>query len=344
MTHLHFGKIFIEETMNRCEAIAARTDSQCRRTSRNKFCAVHSQGMFPIEFEEPQHQRNLSSNTRVCAIGAGIGGLHMAAQIQKGWDCNITILEQSNRFGGKLESLPGMFGSVHELGACWLSSSYRHVRELISEYEVQTAERKAGPTGSRDVLVDAETHKTVDLQDYIYEQVEHLELPEFLLPFIPNKLGAIPVFSASKRYISLHRKLFGKMSPNYTMLPEPKTQEQLDLLKMPFADFRKQHGLEALLPFCAFAQTAQGYGFLDSVSAFYGLIWINPEMLQGYLDFKLGKGPAVPSLLTSGYESIPKVSELFLDARCAQCERVAGNCCQASIQNQDKVPSHQDCA
>lgn len=40
------------------------------------------------------------------------------------------------------------------------------------------------------------------------------------------------------------------------------------------------------------------------MSAFYALYWLDPRLVQGYIDAKLHLGPAVPTLLTKGYENI----------------------------------------
>jgi protoporphyrinogen oxidase len=54
----------------------------------------------------------------------------MAAELSKRGITNVKVLEKSNRTCGKIES-PKYNGAVHELGACWLSSSYKWVRALF---------------------------------------------------------------------------------------------------------------------------------------------------------------------------------------------------------------------
>jgi len=51
------------------------------------------------------------------------------------------------------------------------------------------------------------------------------------------------------------------------------------------------------------AQTAQGYGFIDSIPAFYGLWWLDSELIRGYERMGLG-GPKIPTILTGGFSSL----------------------------------------
>ena len=61
--------------------------------------------------------------------------------------------------------------------------------------------------------------------------------------------------------------LFGDYK--YSVLPEPKN---LDEISMTFMEFLKEHELEALIPTMVYSHTVQGYGILDEIPAFYGLM------------------------------------------------------------------------
>ena len=43
----------------------------------------------------------------------------------------------------------------------------------------------------------------------------------------------------------------------------------------------------ALSAFLSFAHAAQGYGYISSIPAFYGLWWVSPELLNGYIQMSM---------------------------------------------------------
>ena len=47
-------------------------------------------------------------------------------------------------------------------------------------------------------------------------------------------------------------------------------------MNMTFSQFLEANDLSALAPFFSFAHTAQGYGYVESIPAFYGLLWLSP--------------------------------------------------------------------
>lgn len=86
--------------------------------------------------------------------------------------------------------------------------------------------------------------------------------------------------TAVNSYNKLHREIFGDME--FTM-PERLDAEALKKLDMTFYDFLTGNDLSALAAFLTFAHAAQGYGYVKSIPAYYGLLWISPELLNGYL-------------------------------------------------------------
>jgi pyruvate/2-oxoglutarate dehydrogenase complex dihydrolipoamide dehydrogenase (E3) component len=120
----------------------------------------HRTVLTPVAIDPSQKVRLNKATSRVVIIGAGPAGLHMAAELQKRGVQNVTVLERSARSAGKVETRPSN-GAIHEMGACWLATSYSYVREAIREYDVETREKGAGTTYSRDVILDPEKHVTV---------------------------------------------------------------------------------------------------------------------------------------------------------------------------------------
>ena len=67
----------------------------------------------------------------VCVIGAGLAGLAAAdALAQAGID--VTVLEERDRVGGRVWSLPAEGGGVIEMGAEFVTEGYTVVPELVA--------------------------------------------------------------------------------------------------------------------------------------------------------------------------------------------------------------------
>ena len=83
---------------------------------------------------------NSNNQHRHVIIGGSIAGVHMATILAKKGYKNITILEKSNRIGGKTFSIkdnnliPG-HTITHELGACYLHEDYKTVFGLLNEFD-----------------------------------------------------------------------------------------------------------------------------------------------------------------------------------------------------------------
>jgi hypothetical protein len=60
-------------------------------------------------------------------------------------------LERSDRIAGKVKTINSN-GVLHEMGACWLSTNYENVRELMHDVAYPGREKPAGKSGSRDVV------------------------------------------------------------------------------------------------------------------------------------------------------------------------------------------------
>src|SRR5690606_16955815 len=50
--------------------------------------------------------------------------------------------------------------------------------------------------------------------------------------------------------------------------------------KQTFYEFLKAHGLDSLIGILQYAYQAQGYGSLECIPAFYGLVWVTPTLLM----------------------------------------------------------------
>jgi len=104
---------------------------------------------------------------------------------------------------------------------------------------------------------------------------------------------------------------------------------------MTLKQFLERNHLEALIPLFEIGHSAQGYGIIDHVPAFYGLWWFPPELFWAYLPAPVGKNPRKTELITmikEGYMTIWErmVKKYALD--------IILNCnVKAITRNKDKV-------
>lgn len=95
-------------------------------------------------------------------------------------------------------------------------------------------------------------------------------------------IGAL--VDAVAKYNKLHAEIFGQM--DYSM-PERISKPNLAKIDMSFYEFLQKNSLQAISGFLMFAHAAQGYGYIKSIPAFYGLWWISPELLNGYIQMSM---------------------------------------------------------
>ena len=57
----------------------------------------------------------------------------------------------------------------------------------------------------------------------------------------------------------------------------------LNSLNMTFLNFLKANNIEAMKIILQISNELQGYGYLDEISALYGLIWNKPKFMYSYV-------------------------------------------------------------
>ena len=77
----------------------------------------------------------------------------------------------------------------------------------------------------------------------------------------------------------------------------------LERIDMTFLEFLQQNKLDALIDFLRIIQAAQGYGYLETIPAYYGLCWVTPEFLNGLVKQITGL-TKITKMLPDGYEAL----------------------------------------
>ena len=97
----------------------------------------------------------------------------------------------------------------------------------------------------------------------------------------------MPLAAAIVKYAALHREIFGEYE--YSLLPQP-SEANLQRIAKPFLQFLVDEGLREIEAVVLIMQTAQGYGFLETVPAYYALSWLTPKLLESFLKAALPVG------------------------------------------------------
>ncbi|MCZ2101840.1 MAG: FAD-dependent oxidoreductase [Chitinophagales bacterium] len=75
-------------------------------------------------------------NERIIIIGGGLSGLTLAYLLSKR-NIKATILEASDRLGGRIQTIKGNLETPMELGATWFSDMHPNLLALIDELGLQ---------------------------------------------------------------------------------------------------------------------------------------------------------------------------------------------------------------
>mmetsp|Transcript_82235 Transcript_82235/g.129453 ORF Transcript_82235/g.129453 Transcript_82235/m.129453 type:complete len:611 (-) Transcript_82235:16-1848(-) len=267
-----------------------------------------------------------SKDSRLAVIGAGPAGIHLASRLKKlGFD-KVTLLERSERVGGKSytiyrdligepceqerDNITGITNTetciAFEMGTCFLHNGYHTIRDLVEEYGLTP---EIAPEGR------------AMFSHYASDQWSSQEMSDFVTSAIMDAVNSgvikrswwVPAFSetltvmdaltsAVSKYNELHLQLFGQQEFSF---PERLDKQSLAQLNMTFAQFLNDNGLQALAAFLMFAHAAQGYGYVKSIPAFYGLWWITPELLNGYIQMSMHQKIEECKLLAKTSNSAP---------------------------------------
>lgn len=245
--------------------------------------------------------------SRIAIVGAGPAGVHLASRLKQLGYMNLTLLERTGRVGGKsytiyldengqecTQSVAAGEGTVdttscvaHEVGSCFLHNGYRTVRNLIEEYrltpEVEPVGRAVFSRYAADKWHAEELSRYIE--HFVLEVVNNGSVG---VPFWARMNDALTVIAALldavEGYNELHKEIFGNVE--FSMAERPSI-DKLRRINMTFSEFLTSNHLHALVGFLEIAQTAQGYGYIQSIPAFYGLSWVTPELLNGYIQMSL---------------------------------------------------------
>jgi hypothetical protein len=293
----------------------------------------------PAPTPAPTHAA-VGKDQRIAIVGAGPAGLHVASRLKHLGFTKITLFEKTDRVGGKSltiyrnaagqpceqELVDGTMDTsdcvAHEMGTCYLHNGYHHVRWLLEEYGLKSVVPPEGRAVWWQDVIDDDA--PADITQFVVAGIQKMVSDGRLSkPFwVPE--SAFPTYallSAVSDYNTLYQNLFGTVK--FTM-PDRPSDDALQKIDMTFEEFLVKHNLHALIPFAALAQTAQGYGYVKTIPAFYGLQWMKPEILAGFVQQSLHSKTDVGSgALASWLEDmIAKVSNMLVGGNAAAVQKI----------------------
>ena len=246
---------------------------------------------------QPQGVAALPANkatAQIAIVGAGVSGILAANRLVRlGYPAaNIQILEKTDRFGGKTHTQyvegPATKGgdplTVCEMGTCYLSPSYTPMVEDLKKYvggNVQL-DFAARQENFRGIALPVKRQgpyafKVIPYNQYVVQEAAHILGWNFTTPKekadVYEEIGVLLL-----KYIISHKIYFGTDLP---MPMTPPTQFLQDYGDKTFAEYLAAEGLAALRPMMEYMYEVQGYGSLDDIPAFYGLIWVTPPVIEG---------------------------------------------------------------
>jgi hypothetical protein len=193
-------------------------------------------------------ERNIPRDSRILIVGAGPAGLCTAWYLKMAGFKHVQVFEKSPRLGGKCRSLT-VEGQSFDLGANYITSAYKRVRELAAHVGAGMYTERAGHT--------------------INVGNGHLQS---ILSEVLTKTTFFKLIWQALRYFFIRwrlRKLLTPAQPGFAHVPDhPELQGS-------FEDWLLRNNLDALLIMFKIPLTLMGYGNLNEIAAVYGLSYMS---------------------------------------------------------------------
>ena len=220
----------------------------------------------------------MDKKTRICIIGGGPAGLSAGMYLEKKGYENYTILEKSNRVGGKCWS-PVYKGRHYEMGAIMGVPSY---------YAVHDAEEFGGVTHDGPKLINhfknakGEDFNPMDpkVNPYIGQMQEQL-----------RKFGELLETKYKGYDVNGHRGVAQGRYDGFAVTPGREkvsgVNENLKDLTLPFSEFCKLNDIELTQDVWIGPYTSFGYGYFDEIPAAYVLKYLDFQTTMNFVNMNL---------------------------------------------------------
>lgn len=239
----------------------------------------------------------MDRDQRIAIVGGGAAGVSLALYLKDLGFRHVTVFESSARVGGKCKSLTYQ-GRGFDLGANYITASYRQVRRMAKRFGMRMFTEAAG---------HAVDPRTGELRSILSATTANSSLPA--------------VAWASLRYLIKRWWLNPKFTP---AVPGFVAASREPSLCQPFSGWLESNGLKALEPIFNVPITLMGYSKLSEISAAYALSYMNVRTFINLVLFALDPPfRQWPKRFDLGYERlIERMSEEVDVLRQATIERI----------------------
>jgi hypothetical protein len=243
---------------------------------------LHCWSYIQILKETPNAKAALPADkdAPIVIVGAGVSGVLFADYLKSLRYTNVMLLEKSDRYGGKTHSLqvPDARGTtICELGTCYMSPAYDDMITALSDF-TQGNERFVVGTGSeRGMVIHTDGGPEVmTFSDYAMKRAcEWLGVP---FNDIGKGIADVALGVAAEQYVRLRYTIFG--SVDGIMPPKIPAGDPYGIFSKTFAQFLDDNEMGVFKGYFEYAYEVQGYGALDQIPAYYGLVWITPNVVR----------------------------------------------------------------
>lgn len=222
----------------------------------------------------------MPKDSAIVIIGAGVSGLLCAQRLIDAGYTNVILLEKTDRFAGKTHSLqvPDQDRTtIAELGTCYLSPAYDQMVQSLSDFTVGNARVPVAHGSERGIVVGEPPHEAVmTFGDYgLMVACQHLG---FGWPCSEEEqeLAYLALAVAAANYVRLRYEIFGTF--NGVMPDSRPAGDPYGVFSKTFAQYLDDNWMGVLKGYLMYAYQVQGYGDLDKIPAYYGLVWVTPDM------------------------------------------------------------------
>ena len=204
----------------------------------------------------PQIRGPHCKTSRIGIVGAGPSGLHMAYELKQRGFTDVTVVEATNRIGGKSNSVE-LNGVSNTLSTLLVGPDYAEtVIPLFQRFGLFNMTR-----------FNLQYHLSNDASSPAVNAIEVLVAEGFT----PTQL-----LQEAAKYIEIHRSLFGNYEGELMRRPHPETMKRISGR---FDVFLQRHNLHALMRFLDLTTAAAGYNQAHRLSTIQGLLWNTPRYL-----------------------------------------------------------------
>ncbi|KCZ96918.1 hypothetical protein HPO_17649 [Hyphomonas polymorpha PS728] len=181
---------------------------------------------------------SLPDRTSLAIVGAGPGGLTLAQYLRLTGYSQVTLIEQADRLGGKSDSMD-LGDLIAEMGTCYATGAYKDVLKWMR--------RQRKPFR----LLRRTTVDGAGMRDYVNE-APGASLPQQVMI-----------------YLARRQNLLGRLKKN------PDDPRALAEAAMSAEDWLTEQKLPKVMRMMYRAVTALGYGYLNEVSIYQAMMWVD---------------------------------------------------------------------